>query len=120
MALNLTPIQGRKDFKAHDSFLCSGGENWIVVESKRMAIYFTFYPFFTGKLALQEEREGRGKTQPNFSEERQAVQVLQLDNLQCTRELMTEKDNLFSVFSMFIRDKFLYGCFHLCKYYELT
>lgn len=84
MALNLPPIQGRKDFKAHDIFLCYGGENWIVVESKRMAIYFAFYPFFTGRLALQEERE-----EPNFSEERQAVQVLQLDNLQCTRALMT-------------------------------
>lgn len=114
MTLNLPPIQDRRDFKPHDSSFCSGGENWIVVESKRIAVYFTFYPFFfTGKLALLEKWEKRGKTLPNFSEKRRAVQSMQLNDLLCSREFMTEKDNLFSVFSMFIRDKFLYGCFHL-------
>jgi hypothetical protein len=58
-------IWGRKNFLHHESSLCCGGENWKVLESQRMAIYFAFSVIFHWKVGTirttREEKEAKRK-----------------------------------------------------------
>lgn len=80
MTLNLLPIQGRKDFKAHDSSLLWRGKRDNGREQENGHL-FRFLSIFNWEVGIEGGAGGSRKTQPNFSDERHTVRVLQLDNL---------------------------------------
>lgn len=116
-------IQGRNDFQPHESSLCSGGENWKVLESRRMAIHFAFLPFFFFLGSWHYRRNRRDRESPDVTPPQKSDMLLRLYSwILCRTPISSQlRKTICSYFLACLSETIFHmNLFYLWKYYELT